>query len=139
MSNNVIKVNFRRNKHDPNYDREEYFRRWREHIEEDRRKADRIEKFMRPLEKFAKMIMRYYHKAGISAKACSGMDCMEVVSIFERQGFYRIMLHRIDDFPMARNTGGDIVDSVTIDGNDAFEEKTKFPRNAYIEINYHTL
>ena len=66
------------------------------------------------------------------------MDCGKLIAAFEKQGFYVILTYRNGNLLVLEDAGPGPVEKVMIDGKDIFEEKTKFPRSAIVEIYYHS-
>ncbi|WP_036978685.1 hypothetical protein [Pseudobutyrivibrio sp. MD2005] len=76
---------------------------------------------------------------GISSNRCCKMRCDEVIDYLRKQEFYNFNTRAVEDLVSSTSVKEGMVKSISFNGTDMFDEETKFPYNAQIDIVYHTL
>lgn len=77
-------------------------------------------------------------RVSYSANSLKRKDYRDVIKIFRADGFTNITTREIDDLITGWLTKEGEVESVSIDGNDSFEEDSWYSDNAEVVISYHT-
>lgn len=67
------------------------------------------------------------------------MRCDDVISHLKKQEFYNFNARVLEDLVSSTITKEGLVESISFNGRDMFDEEAKFPYNAQIDIVYHAL
>ncbi len=67
------------------------------------------------------------------------MRCDAVIEYLKKQEFYNFNTRVVEDLVSSTIAKEGMVESISFNGTDLFDEETKFPYNAQIDIVYHAL
>lgn len=76
---------------------------------------------------------------GISSNQCCKMRYDAVIEQLKKQEFYNFNTRVLEDLVSSTIAKEGMVESISFNGTDMFDEETKFPYNAQIDIVYHVL
>lgn len=80
-----------------------------------------------------------YEYVPYSSEECVGKDKDSILSTFKGYGFTNVQTNALGDLGAGETEKLNLIDSITINGDDDFEKNDKYKQNATIVINYHSL
>lgn len=80
-----------------------------------------------------------YEYVPYSSEECVGKDKDSILSTFKGYGFTNVQTNALGDLEAGETEKLNLIDSITINGDDDFEKNDKYKQNATIVINYHSL